>query len=403
MSAIFAAALLCSSCNQLPELFKAAPPKSTACLASPSASPELPVADVAQSPAIATLSFPWSAEILPDQRFLVTHRSDPGALSIITRAGEVTNVIGLPTSIGLLDVSLAPDFAASKMIYFSYMVRDLSAERAGRAKDDASSFPERMMVGRAHLEEIGGIAKLTNLDEIFRQVATITTFAGSGEPGGRLAFSPDGRYLFITSGDRQELDPSFLFELTNNIGKVIRLYPDGSVPPDNPFVGVVGARSEIWTLGHRNPYGLAFAEDGSLWSSEMGPKGGDEINNLLPGRNYGWPAVSNGDDSGFAIPDHSAGDGYQAPSFCWTPVIAPGGMLFYKGAEFAEWQGDLLLTGLTSQGLVRVRLKKSGAQEVQRYSLGARIRDITEGQDGSLWILTDGPSGELRRIVRASQ
>jgi glucose/arabinose dehydrogenase len=241
--------------------------------------------------------------------------------------------------------------------------------------------------------------ELSNVVTFFRQDPAIVAFDGSGEPGGRMAFSPDGRYLFLTSGDRQELDASFLFDLSNTLGKILRFNRDGSIPADNPFAASATAKKEIWTIGHRNHYGLAFTRDGLLWSSEMGPKGGDELNIVKPGLNYGWPAVSNGDNYvGPPIPDHAPGDGYEAPVISWTPVIAPAGMIVCKGKLFADWSGDILLTGLQSRGIVRVRPMGTTATEVQRLDLGTRVRDIAEAPDGSLWILTDGPSGELRRL-----
>jgi glucose/arabinose dehydrogenase len=346
------------------------------------------------------LDHPWALKVLPDGRILVTQRTAPGALSIVTPAGAVTAVTGLPGNVGMLDIELAPDFAASNVIYFSFMVRDLSALRIGRYESDPCCVPERMVVARARLVEGGSSASLSDLQEIFRQQPTITTYPDSGEPGGRITFSPDGRYVFITSGDRQEYDTRLLQTLANNIGCIVRIFPDGSIPPDNPFVSNAGARSEIWTWGHRNPYGLVFAPDGKLWSSEMGPMGGDELNLILPGRNYGWPVVSNGDFyDGTPIPDHSPGDGFEAPKESWTPVIAPAGMLFYKGDEFADWRGDIIITGLASKSLVRVRLNGTTASEVQRFDMGARTRDIAEGADGSLWIITDGSVGQLRRIT----
>lgn len=400
---IAAIALACASCGDGGSNGGPGPLPTPAPTPTPTPSPPpppKPVTAVTQSTAIAAIANPWALEVLPDTRFLVTRRSNPGALSLITPAGAITPVSGLPASIGMLDVALAPDFAVSRMIYFTYMVRDPSAARLGRAKDDPALFPERMTLATARLTEDSGGASLTSVTELFRQQPTIVAFAGSGEPGGRITFSPDGRYLFLTSGDRQELDKDFLFSLDNNLGKIIRIFPDGTVPPDNPYVGQAGARSEIWSLGHRNQYGLAFAPDGRLWSSEMGPMGGDELNLIFSARNYGWPAVSNGDHySGDPIPDHAAGDGFEAPRFSWSPVISPAGMIFYKGNEFADWRGDILLTGLSSKALIRVRLTGDTAQEVQRFNLNVRTRDIAEGQDGSLWIITDGSGGELRRIT----
>ena len=360
--------------------------------------PTAPVSGVTQSAAIAVFDLPWAIDVLPDGRFVVTQRNATGALSIVTTTGAILPVGGLPTTIGLLDIQLASNFASSRRIYFSAMVRDLAAPRVGRAAADASLFPERMVVFSATLDESGGTARLNNVSEIFRQVPTIVTFAGSGEPGGRIAIAPDGM-LMITSGDRQELDPAFLFALDNTIGKIVRIRTDGTVPSDNPFVGVAGARPEIWTLGHRNPYGLSFAPDGQLWSSEHGPKGGDEFNLITRGSNYGWPMVSNGDNYvGPTIPDHAPGDGFAAPAVSWTPVIAPGGMLFYSGNRFTDWRGDAILAGLSSQALVRVRVNGTSAAEVQRIAMGTRIRDLVQTADGSLYVITDGAAGELRRV-----
>ncbi|MBU3991757.1 MAG: PQQ-dependent sugar dehydrogenase [Alphaproteobacteria bacterium] len=362
--------------------------------------PPKPITGLAQSPAIATFEKPWAVKVMPDGNLLVTQRSATGAISVVTPQGVITVVTGLPDTVGVLDVKLATDFVFTRTIFFSCMVRDVSAPRVGRAASDPAQFPERMMLYRARLiAGANGTLTLSGLTEMFRQDPTIVAPVGSGEPGGRIEFSPDGRYLYLTSGDRQELDAAFLFDLSNNLGKMIRLRIDGTVPNDNPFFGTPGAKTEIWSLGHRNAYGLGFAPDGRLWSAEHGPKGGDELNIILPGRNYGWPAVSNGDNyDGSPIPDHAPGDGFDAPVISWTPVIAPAGMIFYRGNEYADWRGDILLTGLQSKGLVRVRVSGDTAQEVQRIDLGTRIRDIAEGLDGSLWIITDGAAGELRKL-----
>lgn len=358
------------------------------------------ITGIQQSAAIATFDAPWAMTFLPDGRMLVTQRSATGALSVVTTEGLVVPVTGLPSNIGVLDVELSPDFVSTGRIFFSYMIRDLTAPRVGRAKDEPGLFPERMAVARARLVIGRSDAQLQDLQVVFQQDPTIVTYVGSGEPGGRLAFSPSGQHLYITSGDRQELDKTLLFSTANTLGKIIRIHPDGSIPTDNPFVATVGAKGEIWTLGHRNQYGLAFAPDGRLWSSEMGPKGGDELNLVKTGLNYGWPAVSNGDHySGDIIPDHAPGDGFEAPKISWTPVIAPSGMIFYSGNVFADWKGDILLTGLQSHGIVRVRVTGETAQEVQRVDLGTRIREIEQGPDGALWILTDGTAGELRKLT----
>ncbi len=234
-------------------------------------------------------------------------------------------------------------------------------------------------------------ARLEGVRVAWRQTKVVSD-PGSGEPGGRMAFSPDGAYLFVAAGDRQELMP--VQDLSNTLGKTIRLLADGSIPTDNPFVGRVGAMPEIWSLGHRNPYGMVFDASGRLWQHEMGPMGGDELNVIQRGGNYGWPLVSNGENyGGSPIPDHASGDGFVAPTTSWTPVIAPAGMIIYSGSLFGAWRGNALITGLRSDGLVRVALDGENASEVARVSLGARIREVEQGPDGAIWVLEDGPDG----------
>ncbi len=187
--------------------------------------------------------------------------------------------------------------------------------------------------------------------------------------------------------------------MTNTLGKIIRLFPDGSVPTDNPFVTTPAARPEIWTLGHRNQYGLAFDAFGRLWSHEHGPAGGDELNLVTRGGNYGWPNVSFGSAyTGEKYPNPAPGDGYVMPSVDWTPAIAPAGMIFYSGAEFSPWRGDALVGGLQSRGLVRVRVSGSPIAEVQRIPLSARIRDVRQSPDGGIWVFEDAPTGRLLRL-----
>lgn len=343
---------------------------------------------------------PWALKFMANGDALVTQRIPNATLSLVKPGGQVIAATGMVANNGLLDVALSPNYSSDGLIYFSYLDLNTSAARVGRAKDDPTLEPQRMVVARARLSVSGLSVSVSNITTVFAQSPYIVAYPGSGEPGGRLAFSPDGRYLFISSGDRQELDPNFLFSLSNNLGKMIRIFPDGSIPPDNPFVGRPGALPEIWSLGHRNPYGLAFSPDGNLWSSEMGPKGGDEFNLILPSLNYGWPAVSYGDNyDGSPIPKPATGDGYEPSKIVWTPVIAPAGMIFYKKGMFENWTGDVLLTGLQSQGLVHVRVTGTNAQEIERFSLGARVRDIAEAPDGSLWIITDGSAGSLIRLT----
>jgi aldose sugar dehydrogenase len=217
-----------------------------------------------------------------------------------------------------------------------------------------------------------------------------------GQLGGRIAFAPDGRTLFVSTGERQQFTPAQ--DPAGTLGKIVRINLDGSAAPGNPFAS--GPKPEIWTLGHRNPYGLVVASDGRLFESEMGPAGGDEFNLIQAGKNYGWPKVSEGDNyDGTPIPRHSTNTTYTAPLVSWTPVIAPGGMIQYRGSAFAGWTGDFLLAGLVQQGLVRVRVTGDTAREVARIGLGSRTREVEEGPNGSLWVLRDGDNGALVELT----
>ncbi|WP_236697363.1 PQQ-dependent sugar dehydrogenase [Sphingomonas sp. Leaf357] len=369
----------------------------------------MPVRSV-NSVAVASFAAPWSMIFLPDGRMLVTERPptpdtllnpvEPGRLRLVTQGGVVSAPIaGLPSNVGLLDIKLDPLYASNRRIYISFMERDPNAPRTGRDEGDARVDPAGLAVmrGTLNLDPNGG-AQLTDVSVIWRQTPKIVSFPGSGEPGGRLAFSPDGIYLFVTAGDRQEFTP--VQSLTNTLGKIIRIYPDGSIPSDNPYVGRGDALPEIWTLGHRNAYGLAFDAAGQLWENEMGPMGGDEFNLIQRTGNYGWPNVSYGDNYGGApLPKPATGDGYAASAVWWTPVIAPSGMIFYTGTTFGDWRGDAIISGLQSKGLVRVRVTGTTASEVQRIDLGARIRSVTQGPDGALWVLEDQPSGRLLKLT----
>ena len=306
----------------------------------------------------------------------------PGRLLLVTQAGVKTAVGGVPAvaysgQLGLQDVILSPDYATTGRIYLSYA--------------EPATGGQRLAVARATLS-LSGAPALTDLQVVWRATPTTT----GGQLGARLAFSPDG-HLFVSSGERQQGTPAQ--DLTGTLGKVVRLNPDGTTPAGNPFATAAGARAEIWSLGHRNPYGLVFATDGRLFASEMGPKGGDEFNLITAGRNYGWPRVSEGDNyDGSAIPRHSTDSRDAPPLVSWTPVIAPAGMIQYTGARFSGWSGDFILAGLAQQGLVRVRVTGSTATEVARLSLGARIREVEQGSDGAIWVLEDGDAGRLIRL-----
>ena len=329
---------------------------------------------------------------------LVTRVS--GALDLITQAGVVTPVSGLPAGARPMDIKLDPGFAQNRRVFISFQEDDSAVPRIGRAKDEPGIIPSGLALMTATLSgAAGGEMSLTAVQVIWRQTK-VCSFAGSGEYGGRIALSPDGQSLFLAAGDRQEFEP--VQKLDNTLGKIIRLRLDGSVPADNPLISNAGARPEIWSVGHRNPYGLLFASDGRLMSTEMGPLGGDEFNIIAAGKNYGWPLASNGSHySGDDIPDHVAGDGFEGPSASWSPVIAPAGMIQYSGLLFPMWRDDILVTGLASKALIRVRVTGASAFEVERIGMGQRIRDIEQSSDGALWIVEDGASARLLRLTPA--
>ncbi|MCI2808453.1 PQQ-dependent sugar dehydrogenase [Eoetvoesiella caeni] len=333
---------------------------------------------------VATFEYPWAIAFLPDGRLLVTEK--PGKLFIATQSGEKTEVPGMPKVYyhgqnGLLDVAVSPGFAHDHTIYFTFV----EPQRGGGV----------LALARAQLEESGGAARLADLAIIWRQGQAST----GGQPGGIIAFSPDGRYLFLTVGDRQE--PKTAQDPDAARGKVLRLNLDGSTPKDNPMAAQGGVKAQTWTTGHRNPYGLAFAPDGRLWLNEMGPRGGDELNLVQVGRNYGWPIVSNGDNySGIPIPRHSTRPEFEAPVVYWTPVIAPAGLSFCNGAMFPSWRGSAFIGGLVEKGLVRISFDgHGGAHEAERWDLGHRIRDVAVARDGAVWLIEDESEGKLLRLV----
>ncbi len=343
---------------------------------------------------VAQFAEPWAMAFLPGGRqALVTEKA--GRLKLWTVAGGgAIDVAGVPTvdyggQGGLGDVALHPQFAENGLVYLSF------AEAGENGTRGAA-------VGRGRLVVEGGGARLDGFTVIWRQVPKLT---GRGHYGHRIAFSPDGRHLFISSGERQEFTPAQ--DMASNAGKLLRLNPDGSVPADNPFASQGGVAAQVWSLGHRNPLGIAFDGAGRLWEVEMGPEGGDELNLVERGRNYGYPAVSNGDHyDGRDIPDHRPGDGFEPPKVWWTPVISPGDMIVYSGSMFPAWRGDALIGGLSGQALVRVDLDGTSAREAERWGMGARIREVEQHRDGSVWLLEDqqrpgGPGGRLLRLTPA--
>ena len=219
-------------------------------------------------------------------------------------------------------------------------------------------------------------ARLDNLQVIWRQ----TPRMDGGQYGLRIAFGPD-HLLYVSNGERQHFDPAQ--DMSGTLGKIVRLNDDGSPAAGNPFAARGGAAAQIWSLGHRNPLGLAFAPDGRLWEDEMGPRGGDEVNLILPGRNYGWPRASNGSNyDGTDIPDHRPGDGFEAPKVWWNPSISPSGLIIYTGAMFPQWRGDALLGALSGQALIHIRIRGATAEKADQWDMGARIREVEQGPDG---------------------
>lgn len=354
---------------------------------------------------LATLDNPWGMAFLPDGRLIISEK--PGDLRIFANGEIGPSLGGMPKVAyqgqgGLLDVAIDPDFASNQFVYFYYVepadpqpddVKDNWDPRLGH-----QSEPDNTMKGGAVARgKLEGDA-LQAVTVIWRQEPKEI---GRGHFGGRLVFAPDGK-LFITSGDRQRFDPAQ--DKQSNLGKVVRINPDGSLPDDNPFAKD-GGRGDIYSMGHRNPLGAAInPATGKLWIDEMGPKGGDEINIILPGKNYGWPIVSNGsnyDDS--PIPDHDTKPEFQAPLTSWSPVISPSGMLFYTGDMFPSWKGSVLLGGLSSTAIIRVSLKRDKVTGEERITTGKRIRDLEQAPDGSLMVLVDGESGgNLWRLTPAA-
>jgi glucose/arabinose dehydrogenase len=331
------------------------------------------------------LEHPWSLAFMPDGGMLVTER--PGRLRVI-RDGQLAPepVAGLPEIAaggqgGLMDVALDPDFADNGLIYLSYAAESL--------------FQRGTEVARARLDE----GQLVDL-EIILEAGPKSR--GGRHFGSRLTFGPDGM-LYVTAGERG--DPDRAQDLDDLAGSVIRIATDGTVPPDNPFVGRDGARAEIYSYGHRNPQGLAVhPETGALWSIEHGPRGGDELNLLSPGANYGWPVITYGESyAGFPIGEGTSKAGLEQPLRYWVPSISPSGLAFYTGDAFPAWRGDLFLGALSGRALVRLELDGDRVVHEERLleDLGARIRDVRSGPDGFLYLLTDHPDGKLLRLEPA--
>jgi aldose sugar dehydrogenase len=331
--------------------------------------------------AVTDFNEPWAMVFLPGGDMLVTEK--PGALLLVSKDGRTKKPVrGVPEVAyggqgGLGDVILHPQFSSNNLIYLSY------AEAGDQGTKGAA-------VAQARLNQDSAQPTLTDLQVIWRQEPKVS---GSGHYSHRLAFGPDKK-LFITSGDRQKQAPAQ--EWNNNLGKVIRVNADGTVPPDNPFQDKGELARSFWSIGHRNLLGIAFDKQGRLWTHEMGPRHGDEFNLIVPGDNYGWPIVSWGDQySGIPIPDHDTRPEFNGPECYWVPTIAPSGLIIYDGNLFPEWRGNAFIGGLASQALLRITITEDNAEEVERFPMEKRIREVEQGPDGAIWVLEDKKGGRL--------
>jgi aldose sugar dehydrogenase len=330
------------------------------------------------------LEHPWALAFLPDGRILVTER--PGRLRIVERDGRLSQPLsGVPKVYaqgqgGLLDVAVDPKFAGNRLVYLSFA-------------EPGEDGNVGTAVARGRLGETG----LQNVRVIYRQQPKVE---GGGHYGSRLVFRPDGT-LFVTQGDRMNYRERAQ-NLSEGIGKIVRINPDGSIPKDNPFVGRSGIRPEIWSYGHRNAQAAALdPETGRLWTVEHGARGGDELNHPEAGKNYGWPIITYGVDySGVKIGEGAAKPGLEQPVYYWDPVIAPSGMTFYTGDAFPGWKGSILIGSLDPGRLVRLTLKDGQVAREERYlgDVDERIRDVQQGPDGLVYVVTDEDNGRLLRL-----
>lgn len=328
---------------------------------------------------------PWAMTFLPTGDLLVTEKS--GTLLLVSlNDGSKLAVEGVPKVAyggqgGLGDVVLHPQYQDNHWIYLSYVEQDSTGKREA-------------VVARAKLNLETAKPTLNEFEVIWRQTPKV---AGSGHYSHRLAFSPDG-YLFITSGDREKQAPAQSWE--QNLGKVIRINADGTVPPDNPFQDKGELAKTFWSLGHRNLLGIAFDKQEQLWAHEMGPRHGDEFNLIIRGDNYGWPIVSWGNHySGAPIADHASRSEFHAPEVYWVPTVAPSGLIIYSGTMFPQWQGNAFIGGLRSESLLRIKIEGEQASEVERFDMGARIREVEQEPNGAIWLLEDKKDGRLLRLT----
>ncbi|MDT0575009.1 PQQ-dependent sugar dehydrogenase [Croceicoccus sp. F390] len=336
-----------------------------------------------------TFDEPWAMAFEPGTgNLFITERE--GAIRIRQPDGTISSVSGVPAvdyggQGGLGDLVFAPDYLQSGAVYLSWA-------EAGPADTRGA------VVGRAILkceEDRASGCRLDDLKVIWRQEPKVT---GRAHYSHRIAFSPDGNYLFITSGERQKKTPAQ--DLSNTLGTIVRLLPDGTPAPGNPFAGRGGPAAQIWSYGHRNMLGIGFDPAGQLWTLEHGPKGGDELNLVERGANYGWPIVSNGIDyDGGNIPDHSTRPEFNAPDISWDPVIAPGNFIFYTGTMFPALDGQAIIAGLKTQNIVTVGFDSGTPVELSREPMGARIREVAQAADGAIWAVEDGKGAKLWRLT----
>jgi aldose sugar dehydrogenase len=365
---------------------------------------------------VATFNLPWRIAFLPDGRMLITEKVGP--LWLVTQQGEKTPVDNVPPvfyerQLGMQGVFLSPTYAKDQNIYLTYA-------EPGEGGSSLALARARLVLGE-------GKASLDGLQVLWREMPK----GRGGQLGAAIAFSPDGQYLFLTVGDRQRMTPAQ--DPDQALGKILRLTLDGKPAPGNPMAGKTGAAtvslidppsdteaaktapvvrtytfpepnvapSQTWTSGHRTPYGLAFAPDGRLWEVEHGPRGGDELNLIEPGKNYGWPLVSYAVNyNGVPIPSPDTRPDLTKPVIYWTPIIAPGNMVFYNGAMFPQWKDSALISGMATQTLNRVTFDgKGGATPAERWSVGHRMRDVAVAPDGAVWLIEDANPGGLFRVT----
>jgi glucose/arabinose dehydrogenase len=334
---------------------------------------------------IAQFNEPWAITSLKDGRLLITERK--GELQLFDpQTKQKVEVKGVPKVAyggqgGLGDIALHPQFAQNRQVYISYAAAGQGGYGAVVARGELDlSNPQQ--------------PQLKKLRTIWQQVPKVQ---GQGHYGHRLLFGSDGK-LWISSGERQKFDPAQ--DMQSNLGKILRLNDDGTPASANPFMNRGEIAKQVWTLGHRNPLGIAFDRKGQLWVAEMGPKGGDELNLIIKGENYGYPIVSNGDHyDGKDIPDHNTRPEFKAPEISWTPVISPSSLIFYKGNQFPAWKNKALIGGLSSKAIVVVDPEMKPVKEVQRLNMKQRIRGLLEAPDGAIWVIEDGKNARLLKMT----